>query len=76
MVQAGLFSECPSFPTLHPCGNDGYVINRSTLHWQIPSDVLETLTAKHLTCSRNVLDADKAVIVRLPGILEWRANQP
>jgi hypothetical protein len=75
MVLTEFFGESPGLPAFHPRRNDRDVINASTFDRHVAADFLEALSAKKLTRSRDVLDADESVIVTRIPLFERGPNQ-
>src|ERR1700758_932222 len=63
MMQANLLRECPSFPTLHSCGEDRNMIDSPRLHWHIPANLFKTLSPKELASTGDVFDTDETIVV-------------
>src|SRR5262249_51049709 len=76
MVQATLLSKSPSLPTPHSRRDHSYMINGSALHRHVSADRFETFAAKHLACSRHVLDVHEPIVVSLTRQLpKWCSYQ-
>src|ERR1700720_4073463 len=63
MVYGDLLGEGPGFPTFHPRGEHGNVIDASTLHRHIPAYRLEAFAAEQLAGPGYMLDVCIAIIV-------------
>src|SRR5687768_3781965 len=73
MMPAHPVGECPGLPTLHACRDDRDMINAAASDGDVAPDRFEAGTAEELACARDVLDADKAIVVHRSA-LEGRSD--
>src|SRR5262245_13609260 len=76
MVEAYFFWKGARGPSLHPCAQHRNHVDPSSRQRHVSPDLLETLTAKHLTGPRHVVEAAEAIVVCLATLVERRSRQP
>src|ERR1700744_2506304 len=76
VMDAPLLEIGPGTPAFHPGAHNRDEIDPAAADGRIAANRLKALAAKYLARARDMLDADKTVVVNLAGkFLEWSPNQ-
>src|SRR5260370_31262740 len=76
MVYTHFLSKSSSLPTLHPRRDDRDVIDATSFHRDITTDLFKALSPEQLTAAPNILNIRKPVIVPTRFFKERRPHDP